>query len=83
MHGDLHAGNILIDGNGSALLTDFGLSLIMEATPYSNGSIHGGGAVHWRAPELIDPQEFGLDNARPTPKSDVFSFACTAVEVSL
>lgn len=83
VHGDLHAGNILIDENGSACLTDFGMSLISEATAYNYGSIHGGGAIRWQAPELIDPEEFGLESTRPTPLSDVFSFACTCVEVSL
>lgn len=29
----------------------------------------------------IDPDEFGLPDRRPTPKSDIYSFACTCTEV--
>ncbi|THH29171.1 hypothetical protein EUX98_g5016 [Antrodiella citrinella] len=81
VHGDLHAGNILLDERGHACLTDFGMSLIAEATGYNYGSIHGGGAIRWQAPELIDPDEFGLTGTRPTTQSDVFLVACTAVEL--
>ena len=81
IHGDLHAANILVDDKGNACLTDFGLSLIAEASAYNYGSVHGGGAIRYQAPELIDPEEFGLESSRPTPASDIFSFACTAIEV--
>ncbi|KAH8103117.1 kinase-like domain-containing protein [Cristinia sonorae] len=79
-HGDLHAGNILIDTDGNVRLTDFGMALIAEASA-SNSSSHGGGAIRWRAPELIDPDEFGLDSTRPTFASDVYSFGITCVEL--
>ena len=81
VHGDLHAANVLIDENNNARVTDFGMSLISEASSYNYGSIHGGGATRWQAPELIDPEEYGLESSRPTPPSDVFSFACTCIEV--
>ena len=81
IHGDLHAGNVLISDNGQAHLTDFGLSLISDASAYNYGSVHGGGAFRWQAPELIDPEAFKLTSSRPTPASDIFSFACIGVEV--
>ena len=81
IHGDLHAGNVLIDDEGSARLTDFGMSLISEGTGYNYGSTHGGGAVRWTAPELIDPEEFELETTRATFFSDVYAFAMTAIEV--
>ena len=81
VHGDLHGGNILVDNDGHIRLTDFGLALIYDATAYSYSSIHGGGAVRWKAPELIDPEECGADSARPTYKSDVYSYACVVIEV--
>ena len=81
VHGDLHAGNVLVDGNGAVRLTDFGLSLISEGTAYNYGSHHGGGAIRWSAPELFDPEEFGLDSSRPTFSSDVYAFACVCIEV--
>ena len=81
VHGDLHGGNVLIDENGNARLTDFGLSLIADASSYNYGSTHGGGAFRWQAPELIDPEAFKLNSSRPTTASDIFSFACTGIEV--
>ena len=81
MHGDLHGGNILLDGDGHARLTDFGLSLLAEATPRMYGSMHGGGFASYRAPELHDPEQFDLVSTRPTFPSDVYAFGCTCVEV--
>ncbi|KAH8102061.1 kinase-like domain-containing protein [Cristinia sonorae] len=81
VHGDLHAGNILVDNEKNARLCDFGMSLISEATAYNYGSHHGGGATRWSAPELFDPEEFGLTTSRPTFQSDVYAFACVVVEL--
>lgn len=81
VHGDLHAGNILVDGNGALRLGDFGMSLIAEGTGYNYGSLHGGGATRWSAPELFEPEEFGLESSRPTFKSDIYAFACICIEV--
>jgi len=81
VHGDLHDGNVLLDQNETACLTDFGMALVTEATPYGLFSIHGGGAPLFKAPELHDPEEFGLDGTRMTPESDMFSFACVCIEV--
>lgn len=43
--------------------------------------MHGGGAMRWKAPELVDPEEFGLETTRPTFASDVFAFGCLCIEV--
>lgn len=59
------------------------MSLITEASSYGYASTHGGGAIRWTAPELIDPDEFDMENTRPTPASDIFSFACMLIEVSI
>ena len=80
-HGDLHPGNILVDSDGHALITDFGLSVIHSATPGAHGTLSSPGAVYYTAPELLDPNSFGLDISRPTPKSDIFSFGCVILEV--
>ena len=72
-----------MDDDGHARLADFGMALIADATAYNYGSVHGGGAVRWKAPELLDPEELGLPTSRPTFASDVYSFACTCVQVSV
>ena len=74
-------GNILIDEEDCARLTDFGFALIAAATPNAYGSKHGGAAHHFMAPELWEPSEFGLDQPRPTKQSDIYSFGCTCIEV--
>ena len=81
VHSDLHGGNILVDDDGHARLADFGMALIAEGTAYNYGSLHGGGAIRWSAPELLDPEEFGFENSRPTFQSDIYAFACMCVEV--
>ncbi|THH28970.1 hypothetical protein EUX98_g5213 [Antrodiella citrinella] len=81
VHGDLHGGNILIDELDNARLTDFGLGVIADATPLNYASKHGGGGYSHRAPELHDPEAFGTKSTRPTPSSDVYAFACTAIEL--
>jgi len=80
VHGDLRGANILIDSDWTVKLADFGLSLFAEGTSNSFGSARGG-AVRWLAPELIDPESFGVESTRPTYASDVYSFACTVIEL--
>ena len=74
-------GNILMNDKGVVQLTDFGLSLIADATSYNYASHHGGGAIAWTAPELLDPDRYGLTTRRATLSSDVYSFGCICVEV--
>ncbi|TCD64694.1 hypothetical protein EIP91_003768 [Steccherinum ochraceum] len=81
VHGDLHGANILLDENLNVRLTDFGMGLLAEAHPNNYGSKHGGGAFQFRAPELHDPNEFGLEDSRPTTASDVYAFACVIIEL--
>ena len=42
----------------------------------------GGYTVRWSAPELLDPERFGLKRGGPTKKSDIYSMAMTIYEVS-
>ncbi|THH32021.1 hypothetical protein EUX98_g2142 [Antrodiella citrinella] len=80
--GDLHGGNILVDSDGSTKVTDFGMALVADAA-YNYGSIHGGGAIPWKAPELMYPEGFGLTSSRATYACDVYSFACVCIEENL
>ncbi|KAF7968242.1 hypothetical protein HWV62_31577 [Athelia sp. TMB] len=79
IHGDLTPANILIDDNGLACLTDFGLSSLkagfQKNTSYWTATI--GGAIRWRAPELLPPIDWVATEAfNPilTTACDVFSY---------
>ncbi|THH01835.1 hypothetical protein EW145_g6845 [Phellinidium pouzarii] len=66
IHGDLKAANVLINNSGSAMLSDFGLSKILEDV--SGGLTHftmtsSEGSLRWMAPELLDS---GNDNPHYT-----------------
>ena len=57
------------------------MGVIVEATPNMYGSNHAGGGHQFKSPERHDPEEFDMDDTRPTPMSDVYAFACVCVEV--
>ncbi|KAF7373350.1 Kinase-like protein [Mycena sanguinolenta] len=78
VHGDLRGSNILIKDDWSACLADFGLSILSDAT--STMSTNRGGSAYWMAPELLDPDRFGIKFAR-TPATDVYAFGCVCVEL--
>ncbi|TFK52966.1 kinase-like protein [Heliocybe sulcata] len=77
VHGDLKGSNILVDDEGHARVTDFGLSTFVDT--HVTDPLEGSGSIQWMAPELI----FGFDGAPPvrTKKADVYSFACTVWEM--
>ncbi|KAJ7145906.1 kinase-like domain-containing protein [Mycena epipterygia] len=77
VHGDLRGRNILITTDWTVRLIDFGLSRSFDA---SRRTSKEGGSLRWMAPELIDPEEFGLQ-FRPTPATDVYAFGCVCVEL--
>lgn len=82
VHGDIRGANVLIDDNGHARLTDYGLITYAEdaisrmAVPTNR---YGGG--RWMAPELHYPEKFDLTSYDRTPASDVFAFGMLVVEV--
>ncbi|KAF7975172.1 hypothetical protein HWV62_10363 [Athelia sp. TMB] len=85
IHGDLTPANILIDDNGKACLTDFGLSSLkagFQGTSYWTGTI--GGAMRWRAPELLPSIHW--DATVPfapvlTTACDIFSYGQIVLQV--
>jgi serine/threonine protein kinase len=63
-------------------VADFGLSQLAETILGLHAAItNESGAIRWMAPELHDPYTFGLSRFERTPASDVYSFACTVLEV--
>ncbi|KAG6329386.1 hypothetical protein ID866_9703 [Astraeus odoratus] len=74
-HGDMKGYNVLISDDGRALLTDFGLSYIVDSS-FSWSTPGGlGGTISWMAPESLD----GHDD--PSAATDVWGFAMTALEL--
>ncbi|KAG2141990.1 kinase-like domain-containing protein [Suillus cothurnatus] len=83
IHGDLTGPNVLIHGDGTACLADFGLSLVYsEVSGISQASwtstFHGN--FRWLAPELLGEPDDGLP-IRPSKCSDVYSFGGIMLQV--
>jgi serine/threonine-protein kinase len=72
LHRDVKPSNVLLDGDGLAALTDFGLARATDSTRLTaDGQILG--TPHYLAPELIEGRE-------ATPASDVYALGCVLYE---
>ncbi|KAK7007550.1 kinase-like protein [Favolaschia claudopus] len=87
VHGDLRGANILVNNEAHACLSDFGLATTIQdadsqtaMTSMVSSSNHGGG-LRWTAPELLYPQQFGLERYAKTRATDVYAFACVCIEL--
>lgn len=75
VHGDLKCNNILISTDGSAKLSDFGLSFELTSEQEEVfRPLCEIGAINWKAPEVAS------GNTRGTFASDVYSFGMCIVE---
>jgi serine/threonine protein kinase len=74
IHRDLKPANILIDGNGHALISDFGTACRQS---YDTTLTADTGTVHYAAPEMF------YEDRGCTTKVDVFSFGSILFEILL
>ncbi|KAF9466744.1 kinase-like domain-containing protein, partial [Collybia nuda] len=82
VHGDIRGANVLINGNGQAVLADYQLAFIIESSDFT--SVKTAGTCRWTAPEIMSPPEDDSPTDSPslfTLSSDIFSFAMTFIEV--
>ncbi|KAG8924675.1 hypothetical protein FRC02_010271 [Tulasnella sp. 418] len=77
VHGDLNTDNVLIGDDYSAMLTDFGLSRIMEESTGTSfvTSTFIGGSLHFLAPEL-------LSGERRTTQSDIWALGGLILQIA-
>ncbi|KAG0707570.1 kinase-like domain-containing protein [Suillus ampliporus] len=83
IHGDFNGPNVLIHGDGTACIADFGLSLMYsEVMSVSQASWTSTikGNLRWMAPELLVEQEDGRQ-VRPSKQSDIYSFGGIMLQV--
>ncbi|KAJ7816692.1 kinase-like domain-containing protein [Mycena olivaceomarginata] len=78
VHGDLCGRTILINNEGRACLTDFGLASFMGWDTSIKSSTRGG-STRWMAPELLLPPPNAV--SKGTPASDVWAFGCVCCEI--
>ncbi|KAF9789390.1 kinase-like domain-containing protein [Thelephora terrestris] len=84
IHGDLKGINILIDQDGHACLAGFSLLTIVSdpTSPTVSSSYRGGaGTTRWMSPELLDPDQYGIRDSRPTKESDAYALGMVILEV--
>lgn len=83
IHGDLTSTNVVIDRDGNAFLTDFGLSVALSEGDKSYYNTHSNAAIRWLAPELTgSPEpESDFDFTKPNSQSDIFSLGCIMLHV--
>ncbi len=71
LHRDLKPGNVLLDGRGEPLVSDFGLAKCLEPTSNLTRTLTAFGAPHYVAPEQVDLG--GSAAGKLTPAADVYS----------
>jgi serine/threonine protein kinase len=75
--------NVLIHGDGTACVADFGLSLMYSefiGASQASWTSTLKGNMRWMAPELLIEREDG-SQARPSEQSDMYSFGGIMLQV--
>ncbi|KAF7358678.1 Glycoside hydrolase family 76 protein [Mycena sanguinolenta] len=83
VHGDLKVANVLIDKRQVPCICDFNISQIVGEAGFTK---YSAGSITCLAPELfsvldMDGRSTQLEPPRPTKCSDVYSFACLALDI--
>ncbi|KAG2360654.1 kinase-like domain-containing protein [Suillus spraguei] len=83
VHGDLSGSNVLVMENGTACLSDFGLSgVVTEFFGSSTFSSTVSGNIRWGAPELFAlPENQDDPTNRPSKEADIYSFGSITLQV--
>mmetsp|Transcript_36871 Transcript_36871/g.114045 ORF Transcript_36871/g.114045 Transcript_36871/m.114045 type:complete len:739 (+) Transcript_36871:158-2374(+) len=76
LHRDLKPDNILLDVEGAAKISDFGLSCLHTSKVSSNEHTGGTGTLRWMAPEVAQNRPYAYP-------ADVFSFGICAWQLAL
>ncbi|KAH7882518.1 hypothetical protein F5I97DRAFT_1982693, partial [Phlebopus sp. FC_14] len=75
LHGDLKAGNVLVDEEGHCVISDYGQWEMKSEVYKLSGQPLPRGRLQWRAPELLRGEN------RLTTAVDVYAFAVCCVEI--
>ncbi|KAG2043905.1 kinase-like domain-containing protein [Suillus americanus] len=81
IHGDLKPTNVLLDDSFNAVLTDFGLSRVLEASGFTTTNIKAVGTFRYMARELMNPTYHSTTAPLPTVQSDIWSAGMTGLEI--
>ena len=73
----------MIDEHDNARLADFGLLIFVSdsTNPAVSTSSYTAGTTRWMSPELLDPDQFGPKDGRPTKESDCYALGMVIYEV--
>jgi len=82
VHGNLKGTDVLINENGVACITDYGLASIANETILESTSDVGTYLnPRWTAPELLDPDNSEVQTIIASKASDIYSYAMVMIEV--
>ncbi|KAG1782870.1 kinase-like domain-containing protein [Suillus placidus] len=84
IHGDFTGPNVLIHGDGTACVADFGLSLMYSediSASQASWTSTLKGNTPWMAPELLVPGREDGPPTRPSEQSDIYSFGGIMLQV--
>lgn len=77
IHGDLRGHNVMISGDGRAMITDYGVSSLVDAEFDQNAAISmpGGQSIRWMPPETMENFE------EVSARGDIWTFGMTVLEL--